>query len=93
LGESTTPIKVNEIIVDRASGKQDIIYFFFKSGNFRGADYLKFRYHMGLNILRTRKTNGALIILTTPVVKSIATSESTLKSFMESFYSTWTQYL
>lgn len=93
LGEGRTPITINELIVNRAKGKKDIIYYFFKSGSYRGADYLEFRYHVGLNMLKTRKTNGALIILTTPVIESIAASESTLKSFMESFYSSWTKYL
>lgn len=93
LDRKTIPFRVNKLIIKRADGTKDLIYYFFKTGNFVGPDYLRFRYNMGLNYIETRQTSGALIILTTPVVKNIPSTESTLKNLMESFHSTWLEYL
>jgi EpsI family protein len=92
-GEREIPIKVKSFIVKRNKKSRKLIYYFFKSEKFIGPNYLNFRYNLGLNFLRNRKTSGSLIILSTPVINDISSSESTLKIFMESFYPVWTKYL
>jgi len=93
LGDKKTPIKVKSFIVERNKESKKLIYYFFKSEKFIGPNYLNFRYNLGLNYFRNRKTSGSLIILTTPIISDTPSAESTLRNFMESFYPLWTQYI
>ena len=77
---------IAEIIVTRATGKT-LTYYFFKSGQFIGSNYIKMRLSIAANKLAMNDTRGSLIrISTTLVPGNEAAAESMLIDFMEGLF-------
>lgn len=65
-GETNRTIHVNQLLYERATGT-DLVYYFFKSGDFLGNSYIKLRLQLALNKFGSQSKSGSLIRLSTPI--------------------------
>jgi EpsI family protein len=85
-GEQQRTIDIAEIIATRATG-QTLTYYFFKSGQFIGSNYIKMRLSIAANKFARNDTRGSLIrISTTLIPGNEAAAESVLIDFVEDFF-------
>lgn len=85
-GKNKRKIDVAEIITTKQIGKT-LTYYFFKSGNFLGSNYIKMRLCIAKNKLTNNDTRGSLIRISTNVSSSQeAAGELRLISFLEDLY-------
>jgi len=85
-GAQQRTIDIAEIIAVRATG-QTLTYYFFKSGQFIGSNYIKMRLSIAANKLARNDTRGSLIrISTTLIPGNEAAAESVLIDFVEDFF-------
>jgi EpsI family protein len=85
-GARQRTIDIAEIIAMRATG-QALTYYFFKSGNFIGSNYIKMRLSIAANKLAMNDTRGSLIrISTTLIPGNEAAANSVLIDFLEDLF-------
>lgn len=91
-GEGGT-LAVNVFTVTRGNGSQDLYYYFFKSGNFLSNSYFKLRVKMVTEYIKSEKTSGSMIILSTHIKNHIDSAESLLDKFSVLIYPVLNQYI
>jgi EpsI family protein len=80
------PLKINRLIQNDALQKQ-LVYYFYKAGDFLGESYILLRINMAMNKFGTRKKSGALIRVSTPIEgDSMKQSEKALNGFLGELY-------
>lgn len=65
-GDKTVEINLNRLM-QKQYGKKSLIYFFFKTGEFIGPNYIKLRLNLAINKFTNKKKSGSLIRISTPV--------------------------
>lgn len=78
-------IPVNQLIREKG-GQKELIYYFFKAGNFLGKNYIALRVHLAINKLSSKRS-GALIRISTPM-KNVNTEQPSaiLSDFAQQLY-------
>jgi len=86
-------LAVNQL-VRQTDGSEELIYYFYKAGDFIGPNYIKLRWALALNKLNNNKKSGALIRISTPVESNNAEyAQVRLKEFIEALYPLLIDYL
>lgn len=77
----SSTVRVNVFSVIRANGNQDLYYYFFKAGDLSGDSYLNLRIKIAMNHILANNKGGAMLVLSTPIVKGIDVSMQLLDRF------------
>jgi EpsI family protein len=85
-------VDVNELDIDRGSSKE-LVYYFYKSGNFIGNSYNRLRFNLVLNNLFSKEKSGALVRISTPVIGDGDDPDSRLLRFLDDFVPLFKKYL
>jgi len=85
-------INVSELNIVRG-GSKELIYYFFKSGNFMGNSYNRLRFNLVLNNLLSKEKSGALVRISTPVIGEADDADSRLINFLDDFVPLFKKYL
>jgi len=64
--EKKVKINLNRLI-RKQGGSDELIYYFYKAGDFLGKNYIKLRLNLALNKFGRKEKNGSLIRVSTPV--------------------------
>ena len=92
-GDKTVEIKLNRLIQEQY-GKKTLIYFFFKTGEFIGPNYIKLRLNLALNKFTNKKKSASLIRISTPVSDdNTQKAANVLTGFTEKLYPYLIMYL
>lgn len=89
------PLKINRLTRETRSGGE-VIYYFYKAGDFVGDNYIRLRFNLIKNIFLSRKKSGALIRISTPVGKGHVEFEDDpkiLSQFINELYPYIEKYL
>jgi EpsI family protein len=86
------PVNVNELDIVRGSSKE-LVYYFYKSGNFIGNSYNMLRFNLVRNNLFTKEKSGALVRISTPVIGDGDDADSRLIHFLDDFVPLFKKYL
>ena len=70
----------------------ELIYYFYQTNNFVTPNYLTFRWQMLLNQLKHKRTNGALIRVSTPVQPN-SPAEKILQDFLTKVFPTLNKFI
>lgn len=82
--QRTSPtVRVNVFSVKRVNGNQDLYYYFFKTGDLTGDSYLDLRIKMAMDHLLAKNKGGAMVVLSTSIVKGVDTSMQLLDRFFQ----------
>ncbi len=77
---------VAKMVTTRSKG-QTLTYYFFKSGQFIGGNYIKMRLSIAANKIVKNDTRGSLIRISTPLtLRNEAAAESLLIDFLENLF-------
>ena len=77
---------VNQLVRQK-DGSEELIYYFYKAGDFIGPNYIKLRLALALNKLTTKEKSGSLIRVSTPIESNNAEyAQARLKEFIEALY-------
>jgi len=87
------PVQVNVFSVARVNGNQDLYYYFFKTGDLSGDSYLNLRIRMAMNRFLAKNKSGAMIVLSTPIVKGMEVSMQVLDRFFLDIYPEIVRYI
>ena len=91
--ERKVTINLNRLIRQQ-SGSDELIYYFYKAGDFLGKNYIKLRLNLALNKFGRKEKNGSLIRVSTPVFREDYKSASNmLTRFVEDLYPYLSKYL
>ena len=85
-------INVNELNIVRGNSKE-LVYYFYKSGNFIGNSYNRLRFNLVLNNLFAKEKSGALVRISTPVIGDGDDADSRLIRFMDDFVPLFKKFL
>lgn len=86
-------VKLNQL-VRQNNNSNELIYYFYKAGDFIGQSYIKLRFTLAINKLSNNKKSGALIRVSTPVLMDDEQkTEKILINFIEQLYPFVTKYL
>lgn len=90
---SKVKLGVNQLI-RQEKGKEELIYYFYRAGDFVGPNYIKLRLALALNKFTYQDPSGALIRCSTPFEKKFDQSaQERLKQFIELLYPLLIKYL
>jgi len=82
-GDKKVTLDITELLTTRTTG-QTLTYYFFKSGDFMGSNYIKMRLSIAANKLTRNDTRSSLIRISTALVPGHeAEAEALLRDFME----------
>jgi EpsI family protein len=82
-GDQKITLDITELLTTRETG-QTLTYYFFKSGDFMGSNYIKMRLSIAANKLARNDTRSSLIRISTALVPGHeAAAEALLRDFME----------
>lgn len=84
-------MNVNVLATDRGNSKE-LVYYFYKSGEFMGNSYNRMRFNLVKNNLFSKEKGGALIRVSTPVLDNDRASSS-LILFINDFMSAFQTYM
>ncbi len=86
-------IRTNQLL--RKSDETDeLIYYFYKAGDFVGENYIKLRFALALNKFGSQKKSGSLIRVSTPIFQNDERdSHNRLVEFIEDLYPFLIKYL
>jgi EpsI family protein len=85
-GDKKVTLDITELLTTRATG-ETLTYYFFKSGDFVGSNYIKMRLSIAANKLARNDTRSSLIRISTALVPGKeAETEALLKNFMEDLF-------
>lgn len=80
------PVNVVQLIRHSGSSTQ-LVYYFYKAGDFLGESYIKLRWNLVLNKFSSGDRSGSLIRFSIPVVQEdYDTASTTLVKFIEAMY-------
>ncbi len=85
-GEQKTTLDVAEIVTTKANGNS-LTYYFYKSGNFAGSNYLRLRLSIAHNKLTRNDARASLVRISTefPPAHKVE-AETRLKDFLQDFF-------
>ncbi len=86
-------VRVNVFSVARVNGSQDLYYYFFKTGDLSGDSYLNLRIRMAMNHILAKNKGGAMLVLSTPISKSIEVSQQLLDRFFQDIHPEIIRYI
>jgi EpsI family protein len=97
ISKSVNDIFINEggqrikIIVNRLirqnNDTDELLYYFYKAGDFIGPSYIKLRLALAMNKLSTKEKSGSLIRVSTPIESNnVEYAQAILKEFIEALY-------
>jgi EpsI family protein len=82
-GDKKVTLDITELLTTRTTG-QTLTYYFFKSGDFMGSNYIKMRLSIAANKLTRNDTRSSLIRISTALVPGHeAEADALLRDFME----------
>ncbi|MDL1962004.1 MAG: EpsI family protein [Deltaproteobacteria bacterium] len=91
--EKKVTIKLNRLIRQQG-GCDELIYYFYKAGDFLGKNYIKMRMNLALNKFSRNEKNGSLIRVSSPVFgKDYKSASIILTIFIEDLYPYLKKYL
>lgn len=77
---------VNQL-VRQTETSEELIYYFYKAGDFVGPSYLELRFSLAMNKLTNKEKSGSLIRVSTPLtISGKKKAEMRLKEFIEDLY-------
>ena len=86
-------VKLNQL-VRQNNNSNELIYYFYKAGDFIGQSYIELRFNLAINKLSNNKKCGALIRVSTPaLMDDEQKAEKILINFIEQLYPFVTKYL
>jgi len=88
-------VKVNlNQLVRQNNNSNELIYYFYKAGDFLGNGYIKLRFSLAMNKFLTKEKSGALIRISTPALKNdYQHASENLTSFISELYQYLIKYL
>jgi len=86
-GGRNLKIGINQL-VRQTNGSEELIYYFYKAGDFVGPSYIKLRLMLALNKFSNKEKSGSLIRVSTPIQSGQANKYATkrLKEFIGLLY-------
>lgn len=80
-------IKVNQLIQNQGDF-QSLVYYFYKTGDFIGRNYIKLRLNLVKNKFMSRRKNGSLIRISAPILNPESAEETRLllQKFLSDIY-------
>jgi EpsI family protein len=79
-------IDLNQLIRQK-NGSSELVYYFFKAGNFIGRSYIRMRFKLAINKFFEREKSGALIRVSTPILDdNVERSREVLEDFVGKLY-------
>ena len=86
-GDGAVAIKLYQLIQTH-EGRQDLVYYFYKTGEFVGRSYLGLRMNLVFNKLAGSRPSGSLIRISTPITPSgdYQAARSRLQGFLQDLY-------
>ncbi|MGB3222435.1 MAG: exosortase C-terminal domain/associated protein EpsI [Desulforhopalus sp.] len=85
-GDKKIILDIAELLTTRTNG-QTLTYYFYKSGDFVGSNYIKMRLSIAANKLSKNDTGSSLIRISTALVPDQkASAEALLRDFMEDLF-------
>ena len=88
-----TKINLNQL-VRKTNNSNELIYYFYKAGDFLGKNYIKLRFALAMNKFSTKEKSGALIRISTPALNSdYQPASENLISFIAELYPYLNKYL
>ena len=79
-------IKLNQLIYKKP-GFDELVYYFYKSGEFIGSSYFQLRLALSMNKLSNKGTSGSLVRVSTPIINGNSElAASLLSDFIEDSY-------
>lgn len=85
-GGKNIKLLVNQL-VRQNNDSEELIYYFYKAGDFLGPNYIKLRLALVLNKLTAKEKSGSLIRVSTPIESNnIYDAQARLKEFIEALY-------
>lgn len=77
---------VNQLLRQN-NGSEELIYYFYKTGDFIGPSYIKLRLALASNRLTAKAKSGSLIRVSTPIkLNNTQDAQNRLQEFIEEFY-------
>jgi len=86
-------IDLNQLIRQK-NGSPELVYYFYKAGNFIGRSYIYMRFNLAINKFFEKEKSGALIRVSTPISDdNTQKAANVLTHFMEKLYPYLITYL
>ena len=86
-------IDLNQLIRQK-NGSPELVYYFYKAGNFIGRSYVRMRFKLAINKFFKKEKSGALIRVSTPISNdNTQKASNVLTGFMEKLYPYLITYL
>ena len=86
-------VNLNQL-VRQNNNSNELIYYFYKAGDFLGKSYIKLRFSLAMNKFSTKEKSGALIRVSTPALNSdYQPASENLTSFIAELYPYLIKYL
>ncbi|OPL11558.1 MAG: hypothetical protein AVO38_15795 [delta proteobacterium ML8_D] len=88
-------VKINlNRLIRQHGGSNELIYYFYKAGDFFGKNYIRMRLNLALNKFGRKERNGSLIRVSSPVFgKDYKSASIILTGFIEDLYPYLYKYL
>ncbi|MEA3322718.1 MAG: EpsI family protein [Patescibacteria group bacterium] len=84
--ERKVKINLNQL-VRKNNNSNELIYYFYKAGDFHGKSYIRLRLALAMNKFSTKEKSGALIRISTPALNSdYQPASENLISFIAELY-------
>jgi EpsI family protein len=84
--ESKVKINLNRLIRQQVNSNE-LIYYFYKAGDFLGKNYIRLRLNLAINKFANREKSGSLIRVSVPVLHGdTQRASTTLVNFIEQLY-------
>lgn len=81
--DSQQVLTVNQLIQEGETGKNTLVYYFYKTGSFMGSSYLNLRFNLVLNKFGKGNNSGSLIRVSTVMEKAV--ENNNVNVLMEQF--------
>jgi EpsI family protein len=85
-------MNVNVLTIDRGNSKE-LVYYFYKSGEFMGNSYNKMRFNLVKNNLLSKERGGALIRISTAIIDDKDAGQTNLFLFLKDFIPAFKTYM
>ena len=84
---------VNQLLWKKGNEEQ-LVYYFYKAGDFIGPSYVKLRFKLAINKLLNNRKSGALIRISTPIISGdLQKAADNLYRFINELYPFIVKYL
>src|SRR5207249_284073 len=88
----TQNIKVNQILIEKGSNRQVVLYWYQSHGRVLASEYWG-KFYMVLDAMRLNRTDGALVRVTSPVSSSETTAQHAAITFVQRLFPLLSHYL